>query len=89
MKSDWDGSSDKYARQICKWLEKLGLVRQVEKEYKVNLGNQEYIEKLGQAYMITPDGLKAYRRLQGINKVSKVSKNVFWEMLCPKAVDRY
>lgn len=20
MKSDWDGSSDKYARQICKWL---------------------------------------------------------------------
>lgn len=89
MKSDWDGSSDKYARQICKWLEKLGLVRQVEKEYKVNLGNQEYIEKLGQAYMITPDGLKAYRRLQGINKVSKVSKNVFWEMLCPKAADRY
>ena len=89
MKSDWDGSSDKYARQICKWLEKLGLVRQVEKEYKVYLGNKEYIEKLGQAYMITPDGLKAYRRLQGVNKVSKVSKNVFWEMLCPKASDRY
>lgn len=89
MKSDWDGSSDKYARQICKWLEKLGLVRQTEKEYKVNLGNKEYTEKLGQAYMITPEGLKAYRRLQGVNKVSKVSKNVFWEMLCPKATDRY
>ena len=39
--------------------------------------------------MITPDGLKAYRRLQGVNKVTKVSKNVFWEMLCPKAIDRY
>lgn len=89
MRSDWDGSSDKYARQICKWLEKLGLVRQVEKEYKVNIGNKEYTEKLGQAYMITPDGLKAYRRLQGVNKVTKVSKNVFWEMLCPKATDRY
>lgn len=89
MKSDWDGSSDKYARQICKWLEKLGLVRQVEKEYKINLGDKEYTEKLGQAYMITPAGLKAYRRLQGVNKVSKVSKNVFWEMLCPKATDRY
>lgn len=89
MKSDWDGSSDKYARQICKWLEKLGLVRQVEKEYKVYLGNKEYVEKLGQSYMITPNGLKAYRRLQGVNKVSKVSKNVFWEMLCPKASDRY
>lgn len=89
MRSDWDGSSDKYARQICKWLEKLGLVRQVEKEYKVNIGDKEYTEKLGQAYMITPDGLKAYRRLQGVNKVTKVSKNVFWEMLCPKATDRY
>jgi len=89
MRSDWDGSSDKYARQICKWLEKLGLIRQVEKEYKVNIGNKEYTEKLGQAYMITPDGLKAYRRLQGVNKVTKVSKNVFWEMLCPKARDRY
>lgn len=89
MKSDWDGSSDKYARQICKWLQKLGLVRQVEKEYKVTIGNKEYTEKLGQAYMITPEGLKAYRKLQGVNKVSRVSKNVFWEMLCPKATDRY
>ena len=89
MKSDWDGSSDKYARQICKWLQKLGLVRQVEKDYKITLDGKEYIEKIGQAYMITPDGLKAYRKLQGVNKVSKISKNVFWEMLCPKANDRY
>ena len=88
MKSEWDGSSDKYARQICKWLEKLNLVRQTEKEYKVKVGNLETIEKLGQAYIITPDGLKAYRRLQGVNKVSKISKNVYWEMLCPKATDR-
>ena len=89
MKSDWDGSSDKYARQICKWLQKLGLVRQVEKDYKITLDGKEYTEKIGQAYMITPDGLKAYRKLQGVNKVSKISKNVFWEMLCPKANDRY
>lgn len=89
MKSDWDGSSDKYARQICKWLQKLGLVRQVEKEYKVIVGNKEYTERLGQAYLITPDGLKAYRKLQGINKVSRLPKNVFWEMLCTKATDRY
>lgn len=89
MKSDWDGSSDKYARQICKWLQKLGLVRQAEKDYKITLDGKEYTEKIGQAYMITPNGLKAYRKLQGVNKVSKISKNVFWEMLCPKANDRY
>lgn len=89
MKSDWDGSSDKYARQVCKWLQKLGLVRQAEKYYKITLDGKEYTEKIGQAYMITPDGLKAYRKLQGVNKVSRISKNVFWEMLCPKANDRY
>lgn len=89
MKSDWDGSSDKYARQICKWLEKLGLLRQEEKEYDVSIGKDKVKEKLGQAYIITPEGLKAYRRLQGVNKVAKVPKNVFWEMLCPKANDRY
>lgn len=89
MKSDWDGSSDKYARQICKWLEKLGLLRQEEKEYEVSIGKYKVKEKLGQAYIITPEGLKAYRRLQGVNKVAKVPKNVFWEMLCPKANDRY
>lgn len=89
MKSDWDGSSDKYARQICKWLEKLGLLRQEEKEYEVSIGKDKVKEKLGQAYIITPEGLKAYRRLQGVNKVAKVPKNVFWEMLCPKANDRY
>lgn len=89
MKSDWDGSSDKYARQICKWLEKLGLLRQEEKEYDVSIGKDKVKEKLGQAYIITPEGLKAYRRLQGVNKVAKVPKNVFWEMLCPKASDRY
>lgn len=88
MKSDWDGSSDKYARQICKWLEKLGLIRQQEKEYKILIGDTEYVEKLGQAYLITPDGLKAFRRVQGVNKVSKIPKNVYWEMLCPKATDR-
>lgn len=89
MKSDWDGSSDKYARQICKWLEKLGLIRQTSKEYKINIETEEFTEKIGQAYMITPDGLKAYRKLQGVNKVSKISKNVFWEMLCTKATDRF
>lgn len=89
MRSDWDGSSDKYARQICKWLQKLGLVRQITKEYNVIVGGKTYVEKLGQAYQITPEGLKAHRRLQGINKVTKVSKNVFWEMLCPKAPDKY
>lgn len=88
MKSDWDGSSDKYARQICRWLEKLGLVRQETKVYDVKIGNEVFQESLGQSYIITPEGLKAYRRVRGINKVSKISKNVYWEMLCTKGPDR-
>ena len=89
MKSDWDGTADKYARQICSWLEKLNLVRREKKDYKVIISKKEFVESIGQAYMITPDGLKAYRRLLGINKVAKVPKNVFWEMLCLKGSDRY
>ncbi|HEX3075903.1 MAG TPA: restriction endonuclease FokI recognition domain-containing protein, partial [Lachnospiraceae bacterium] len=33
MKADWEGSSDKYARMIAKWLTKLGLVTQIPKTF--------------------------------------------------------
>lgn len=35
MKSDWDGSSDKYARMIGSWLSKLGLVSKISKNFNV------------------------------------------------------
>lgn len=88
IKTDWDGSSDKYARMISSWLVKLGLLVQRPKLVTVDFGGELYSEKIGHAYMITNKGLKAVRRLLGINKVARVSKNVFWEMLATKGVDK-
>lgn len=88
IKTDWDGSSDKYARMISGWLVKLGLLVQRPKLVTVDFGGELYSEKIGHAYMITNKGLKAVRRLLGINKVARVSKNVFWEMLATKGIDK-
>lgn len=88
IKTDWDGSSDKYARMISSWLVKLGLLLQRPKLVTVDFGGELYSETIGHAYMITDRGLKAVRRLLGINKVARVSKNVFWEMLATKGIDK-
>lgn len=86
IKSDWEGSADKYAKMICCWLEELGWVEQLSKKITVNMGNTEYTETIPQAYVITTEGLKALRRDLGINE-KKIPKNVFWEMLCVKNSD--
>ena len=88
IKTDWDGSSDKYARMISGWLVKLGLLVQRPKLVTVDFGGELYSETIGHAYMITDRGLKAVRRLLGINKVERVSKNVFWEMFATKGIDK-
>lgn len=88
IKTDWDGSSDKYARMISGWLVKLGLLVQRPKLVTVDFGGEIYSETIGHAYMITDKGLKAVRRLLGINKVARISKNVFWEMFATKGIDK-
>ncbi|MED6316590.1 MAG: restriction endonuclease FokI C-terminal domain-containing protein [Pseudomonadota bacterium] len=52
IRSDIEGSSDKYARMIASWLEKLGLVR------KVQLGVDK--DNLGRYYMRTNQGFGAW-----------------------------
>ena len=88
IKTDWDGSSDKYARMISGWLVKLGLLIQRPKLVTIDFGGEVYSETIGNAYMITDKGLKAVRKLLGVNKVARVSKNVFWEMLATKGIDK-
>ncbi len=88
MKTDWDGSSDKYARMIAKWLEKLGLVEQVSKPVKVTLAGKEYTESIGQAYLITGAGLAALNRTLGRSRHKRIPKNVSFEMMATKGEDR-
>lgn len=69
IKSDFEGSSDKYARQICNWLLKLQLV---EKEsilynshgdkleldgYKISIDGKEFLRKAKQNYLYIPFGM--------------------------------
>jgi len=88
MKADWEGSSDKYARMIASWLEKLGLVQKVAKPISVSISGIEYTESIGQSYMITANGITALRKANGKSKHKRISKNVCWEMLSTKGADR-
>lgn len=88
MKADWEGSSDKYARMIASWLEKLGLIEKVPKTVLILIAGKEYKETIGQSYMITAKGVTALRRAEGKSKHKRIAKNVCWEMFSTKGRDR-
>lgn len=88
LRTDTEGSSDKYARMIAKWLIKLDLVKQVTKKVTVQIGANTYIENIGQSYVITAKGIKALNRARGKSKFKRISKNMSWEMLATKGTDR-
>lgn len=88
MLSDWDGSSDKYARMICAWLISLGWVKQEKKDFFINKGTDLKIVSIGQAYKITPKGIEVRKRGLGKSSSPKVSKNVCWEFFATKCSDK-
>ncbi len=88
MLTDWEGTSDKYARMIARWLEYMGWVTQEEKQVVTTFGKKEHKSSIPQSYLITPAGLKARRRGLGTNIQKRIPKNVFWEMLATKGKDR-
>jgi len=89
LKANTEGSSDKYARMIAKWLVKLGLLNQVSKEIRVTIGEEEYIDNICQSYIITTDGIRALNKINGRSRYRRIAKNVSWEMLATKGTDRY
>ena len=88
LKTDTEGSSDKYARMISKWLTKMGLLKQVPKVITVQIGTDTYTASIGQAYVITAKGIKALNKARGKSKYKRIAKNISWEMLATKGVDR-
>lgn len=88
MLTNWEGTSDKYARMIARWLQDMEWVEQVKKPVEAIFGNEKHEYSISQAYLITPAGLKARNRGLGINIRKRVPKNVFWEMLATKGKDR-
>lgn len=88
LRTDTEGSSDKYARMIAKWLIKLDLLKQITKTVTVQVGNFIYTENIGQSYVITAKGIKALNKAIGKSKFKRIPKNISWEMLATKGVDR-
>lgn len=88
LRTDTEGSSDKYARMIAKWLSKLGLLVQVAKEVELIIGGKNYKEKIGQSYMITAKGIQSLNKANGRSRHKRISKNISWEMLATKGTDR-
>lgn len=80
FKSDVEGSSDKYARMICGWLNKLGWI---EKNSKICYGyGEEQLEM--SAYSITLRG----RTMLKAGLKAGCEKIVHYEMLATKAKDK-
>lgn len=88
IKSDWEGSSDKYARTILSWLGKLGLTKKVSKTVSFKIAGNTYTDSINQSYMITAAGLTALRKAEGKSRHKRVAKNICWEMLATKGADR-
>jgi len=86
--TNWEGASDKYARMIARWLANLGLVEQIKKTVTVSVGDTVYSETIGQAYMITAQGITALNRSLGKSRHVTIKKNICFEMLATKGADR-
>jgi hypothetical protein len=87
IRSDWESSSDKYARTISQWLVTLGLIGNDSKEIEVQYGNRMVSDTLG-GFTITPVGERYFRNCSGNSKHEKVRKLVSYEMFATKGKDR-
>ena len=87
LRSDTEGSSDKYARMICGWLEAIGWVNKKPKTVKETFGSKTYTCVIASAFEITGIGIINYNKALGKSKSPRVPKFVYREMLASKASD--
>lgn len=87
--TNWEGSSDKYARMICGWLShsQIKWIEQHSKTITVNIGGQIYTADIPQSYKITIEGINAFRTLRARSRHRRIPKRVFFEMLATKSSD--
>lgn len=85
---DTEGTSDKYVRTICSWLQQMDWVVQEPKEISIFIGDKEYSDKIRQSYRLTLLGRSVLKHSLGKSKFSKVPKRVMWDMLATKITDR-
>lgn len=82
-----EGSSDKYARTVAGWLDKMGWVRRRPKTVMAQ-GEELCAMQLPHAWTITPNGLSALRKADGAARHGRAPRRVCFEMLATKAPSR-
>lgn len=78
IRRDVEGTSDKYARMICRWLEKVGFVSVLPRT-----SFKEF-----QMYSITANGLHALKQSKGNSNNPQKEKFIMWEFLGVKGIGR-
>lgn len=84
IKSDIEGTSDKYARMICTWLQKVGFVKKTSTTVNTVSGQKSgFIE-----FSITGNGSHALNQAHGSSKNTRVVKYLTWEFLAVDGSNR-
>src|SRR5699024_4589912 len=83
IRSDIEGTADKYARMICGWLIKLGFVNKKSSKLISSIDENRKITAFLQ-YSITGKGKHALKQSQGNSSNGKNTKFLLWEFLSVK-----
>lgn len=84
IKSDIEGTSDKYARGICNWLKNVGFVQTKQVKRIFQNGQEESF----QGYKITGRGIIALHRSMGHSSNQRIEKFVMWEFFATDGYNR-
>lgn len=84
IKSDIEGTADKYARMISKWLEKVGYVNTYSTTVETLIGQKAGFPE----YRITAAGLHALRQSEGSSRNTRITKYLTWEFLATAGNNR-
>ena len=87
IRSDWESSSDKYARTIAQWLKHLGFVENCTKTVKTKYAGAGFSADMS-AFRITPKGERALKNAKGNSRHPRIHKIVSYEMFATKGKDR-
>ncbi|PKE69225.1 restriction endonuclease [Macrococcoides caseolyticum] len=87
IRSDVEGTADKYARMICGWLKKVGFVSQKSIQYESATNKERKITGFS-LYSITAKGSHALKQSQGNSSNKKHDKFIMWEFLAVKGAGK-
>lgn len=83
IRTDVEGTADKYARMICGWLKKVGFITQESIQYDSSVEKDRKITGFS-LYSITAKGIHALKQSQGNSSNGKHQKFIMWEFLAVK-----